>query len=366
MPVSVEQEFARELKALRILVEQTQGGVLAFSLFSDVNTREQASRWLAQQSVMAVRTVRLSKNFTEVEEAIRSEPEVPRRCFLFFDIEAAFPNILGYVNLRRERLLQYGHALVFWVREEGMRRIAEGAPDLWAWRSQVFDFRTADTFEELRSVPSDSITAHYSPDQLTRQLRALEESGSTDLVSLLAMGRRLFAVGRYLEASDTLEKAVESAQLRSDERALADALLALGHSRLQQGLLDQARPLYAEGLNIAERLRLAEQTVSAMRGLSTVAGRNGDLETAYHFAMSAMMTAKASNDPSSLADAYDVLGDVLFKRKQLKEAEGAYVQAAAYQERLSYFREVILPSPGCFYSTSRWELLRKQKPSCAG
>ena len=44
------------------------------------------------------------------------------------------------------------HAVVFWVREHGLRRAATEAPDLWRYESSLFDFRSADRGVEVKVV----------------------------------------------------------------------------------------------------------------------------------------------------------------------------------------------------------------------
>jgi len=78
------------------------------------------------------------RNPFDLIEGVKADGRVA--CFVY-DVEDAFPEALGYLNLQRERLAELPHAVVFWVREYGLRQIGVQAPDFWAWRSGVFDFR---------------------------------------------------------------------------------------------------------------------------------------------------------------------------------------------------------------------------------
>jgi tetratricopeptide (TPR) repeat protein len=336
MTTSVEATFSRELKALRLLVEQTQAGLLAFSLYSDIPTREAAAAWLEEQSTVPVRLIRLSNRSTDLSESIRLLPSSPRLCFLLFDIEAAFPNVLGYVNLHREELLRFGHALVFWIRDEGLRRIAESAPDFWAWRSHVCDFRTSQDLALGPSGIQDAAIGHYSPDQLADQVQALEQSGPSNFVSQLALGRRQRALGHLQKASVELQRAVAEAERQADQRGLAVSLLLLGLVKQEQGFLDEALGLSERSLQIATQFGLNELSVNALGQLSSLAQTIGDLNEAHKLALLMMEKARALDDPNSLARAFRQTGDILVSKRDLRGAIQAYLTALRYEEQLGY------------------------------
>ncbi len=122
---------------MRVLVEQTTNGLLAFAMYDDIDVRTSITKELSETLSIPLITVILSSENNNPTDILKDIPDASRSCIFFVNAEEAFPKFLGFVNLQREQLLQTKHALVFWVREEGMRRIAGTAPDFWAWRSQV-------------------------------------------------------------------------------------------------------------------------------------------------------------------------------------------------------------------------------------
>lgn len=50
------------------------------------------------------------------------------------------PPVLGQLNLARDRFRELHCPLVFWLPDAALTRLAQGAPDFWAWRSGTFDF----------------------------------------------------------------------------------------------------------------------------------------------------------------------------------------------------------------------------------
>jgi len=53
---------------------------------------------------------------------------------------AAYPPVLSHLNLAREHLRKMPCPVVFWLRDKALTRLAQGAPDFWAWRSGVYEF----------------------------------------------------------------------------------------------------------------------------------------------------------------------------------------------------------------------------------
>lgn len=336
MEKAVDAGYERELKTLRLLVEQTSEGILAFVLYSNLRTRTQVFDWLQANTSVPVIAFTLSNEINDPGAIATAFIHPPRCCLVFLDVEAAFPMFLGYVNLNREKLTSSGHALVFCIREEGLRRIAEEAPDFWAWRSRVFDFRTSDVPALGSTGPHDNVIGSYTVPEIEEQLSFLAGSAPDDLVSQLALGRRQLALKRYSEADQALQQAADHAANARDGRGSAEALLLLGNSAFDQGQSEKAEAQYKQSLAIAEKIGANNLRISATRQLSLVQQQRGDYEAAYATASHLVQIAERLKDPSALASAYDQLGNILFARNDLRAAERAYLQAIEYEERLQH------------------------------
>jgi len=311
-------------------------------MYSDLRTREDSALWLKKQASVPVEIIRLTPETIYLGEIIQVFPAVPRRCFLFFDVESAFPKILGYLNLNREKLFQLGHALVFWVRREGLRRIAEEAPDFWAWRSRVLDFRTGEKPERGQIGLHDSVIGHYTLEQIQRQLESLEESGGSDLASQLALGRRYLALGEFERAEAPLERARAEAERQGDQLGLAAVLYLLGHCRFAHGFFDEADSLYSNSLKIACEIGSNEVISAAARQLSVVALHNGDMDSAIGYANTMMQIAILSGNLTALAGAHDHMGSILAGSDDPRGAEQEYLAAVKYEEQLGHRSDLAL------------------------
>ncbi len=82
------------------------------------------------------------------------------------------PPVLRHLNVARDRFRAIPCPLLFWLPEEALTRIAQGAPDFWAWRSGLFAF-------EPVWVPPTRDALHPEPDaelllQAEERIRILE------------------------------------------------------------------------------------------------------------------------------------------------------------------------------------------------
>lgn len=333
---NTEVDFEREEKTLRLLIEQTTGAVLSFSLYSERAVRQQVTEWLQQHLSIPVQEVFLSPGNADPSVLLAAFPAQPRQCFVFHEVEAAFPKFLGYVNFHREELLDAGHALLFWIREEGLRRIAEEAPDFWAWRSRVFDFRSARGMGTPSSAPIDSTIARYSAADLEQQVSLLEMSAAADLVTQLALGRRLLALQRYEEADQALRLAGEIAENTNDRSGLAETLYLRGNIALQQNQLSEAEALYAKSVAAAAPSGDATLRLVATVRMGQIALQRGDQERAYNLAQEAVALAESLQNPVLLVEAYDQMANTLVALGNLRNAVQAYLKALSYGEKLGY------------------------------
>ena len=131
-----------EAEVLALLIRETDGSVLAFALYRSVTDREAAVLVLKKRLSLPVVEFTLSVQQQDPFKFIQTLPTDERACVFFYDVEAALPDLAGFLNLQREAFAETPHATVFWIREYGLRELATNAPDFWAWRSGVFDFRS--------------------------------------------------------------------------------------------------------------------------------------------------------------------------------------------------------------------------------
>ena len=308
--------------------------------YTDISVRNQYAALLKEECELPIEIVQLRPADINLESIIQTFPSIPRRCFEFLDIEAAFPQILGYVNLRRELIMQLQQSLVFWIREEGLRRLAEDAPDFWAWRSNVFDFRKDIAFEFGSTGTHDAVIGGYSESEIQSQVTDLEKSQRSDVGSLIALGRRQFALRQYSQSEkvlqEALDQALSEAERTGNKASAAESLLLLANIKEERNLFAEARALYIRGLEYSKGARRDELKFAALRSLSALEQRMGDSNKAHQLALEMLDAAQNFGDPNALAGAYDQFGTILFSENDLRGAEVAYVKATEFERRLNH------------------------------
>jgi tetratricopeptide (TPR) repeat protein len=285
-----------ETQRLILLLRETERSLLAFALYRTVAEREAVARELRERLPLPVEEFTLTtarRNPFDLIEGVKADGRVA--CFVY-DVEDAFPEALGYLNLQRERLAELPHAVVFWVREHGLRQIGVQAPDFWAWRSGVFDFRALEERPPLAAVElavAEPFT-YLDRGDLERRLSlyqglledySQEERPDEAFLAELEhkIGLACYYLGEWAEARVHWQRALEISEGAGDEEGRAVALHSLGILAQDQGDYAAARHFYRESLDIKQALGDQAGMASTLHNLGTLAQEQGDYTAARRF-----------------------------------------------------------------------------------
>jgi hypothetical protein len=156
--------------------------VLLFAVYRAETTRAQAEALL--EACLREMGFRIER----ARFPLADEPDWPYRLRFYppdgdtaifvYDLRKAFPEILQYLNYRREVFAEERVRAVFWVMEEEVRRLALEAPDFWAFRTQALEFLEIPLPEEraviVRELAWWGFGERLSPDELEDRI-ALRE-----------------------------------------------------------------------------------------------------------------------------------------------------------------------------------------------
>jgi tetratricopeptide (TPR) repeat protein len=334
-------EREAEIQGLILLLRETERSLLAFALYRTVAEREAVARELRQRLSLPVQEFTLStrrRNPFDLIQEIRGDGRVV--CFLY-DVEEAFPEALGYLNLQRERLAELPHAVVFWVREYGLREIGVKAPDFWAWRSGVFDFRASEErvpWAVVEAAVAQPFT-YLDRGDLERRLslyRGLLRDHSQEehpdqafLTGLeIKIGLGCYYLGEWEEARAHWQKALEIGQRAGDDRGQAAALHNLGILAQEQGDYVAARYFYQQSLEIDQALGDRAGASTSLHQLGTLAQEQRDYAAARHFYQQSLETDQALGNRAGVSTSLHQLG-------MLAQVQGDYAAACGlYQQSL--------------------------------
>ncbi|HLM58866.1 MAG TPA: tetratricopeptide repeat protein [Pyrinomonadaceae bacterium] len=304
----------------------------------------------------------------------------------------AYPLLLSSLNLNRELFRQYiPHPLLLWLPDYALTALARKAPDLWAWRSGLYEFAP----EREAAEQSLTVLRGQSPqisDNLSKQakherlvmLKGLledyrelgdgprEQNACGDILN--EIGLLYDSLGEWTKANDAFEEALTISRRSGNRKAeapvlynLADTVRRLGEMvRAQQlynesikidreldnqrgiaanlnalGLLathqrnwEEARKLYNESLEIKKRLGDQHGIGATLNELATLARFQGDLQEARRLYTECLNIGNQLDEPFSVAAALHNLGTLADIEGNREEAARLYREALSIFERL--------------------------------
>jgi tetratricopeptide (TPR) repeat protein len=205
----------------------------------------------------------------------------------------------------------------------------------------------------------------YAPLEGAERIRALLDrlgprEPSTSLVSLYSsLSMNLIIAGRYREALEAAQSAMEIVRALGDERLLAQAETMRGTTLGLMGRLGEGRQMLEERLSLAEAANDYWGQLSAAHYLGKLTVPQGDFDTALHYHARALDLAeqlgarsRISAETSNLSEVLFYLGDWALARSHAERAvelarsassglTASYFQYADVFRRLGMIRAVM-------------------------
>lgn len=304
----IDASVRGELDTLRLLVEETDGNVIAFVRYRRVTEREAGVRYLKEQLSLPVEERVLSEERQNPITLLDNLPD-ERRCVQFYDLEAALPEVTGYLNVNREAYAEVPHALVFWVGEHGLREVATNAPDFWAWRSGVFDVRSegADLSQSVSQVALADDVQFTDRGDLERRAELYEgliqEYEEEDEEYVIRLRLKLSSVSHMLRdlerAEQEAREAMTHAEREGKKEIAAHAYHNLGMVALERRDLEAAEEWYRKSVEIEERLGDEHGAATTYGELGQLAREREDFQEAGRWFLRAVKGFSSANDGQS-------------------------------------------------------------------
>ncbi len=270
------------------------------------------------------------------------------------DADDPVRSALASLNLCRERYAQRLECpLVIWTTDIAVSRLAETAPDLFAWRSGVFEFRSPPPDTKAYEFPVgrtsgdrgiwDMPVAHREQrvEDLEGVLCELDDLPDTPPHArerariLLEIGAVLLSLSRYHEAVAKHQEALVMCRQLGDPglevRALSN--LAVAHERLGQSQQATARYERAEALcqqwATTAGADAAREWAVVLHNLAGLAARRGDRERAVHlYGRSLALDEQIGNVQARAATMHN-MARLLAEQGDLQRAMHLYREAMA-------------------------------------
>ncbi len=238
------------------------------------------------------------------------------------------------LNYTREEFAKIKQPIIIWVDKVSLGIIARSAPDFWAWRARVSEFRSVsdglgyggevETAETIwRGKISDEEIQSYERALAEFQERGDEKEAAKILGQLGILYRRR---GEWNRAIEYYEKSMEIFNAIGDRHGLAHTYNNLGLVYKDKSEWGLAIAYYEESMEIFNAIGDRHGLAHTYNNLGIVYARKGEWDLAIEYYEASMEIFDVIGDRHGLAHTYNNLG-IVYKDK------GEWNLATEYYEK---------------------------------
>jgi tetratricopeptide (TPR) repeat protein len=296
-----------------------------------------------------------------------------------------YPPFLVDLNFVRDAYARLApHPVVFVLPDYAITRVANFAPDFWAWKSEVFKFKTSTEARDFAfdKINSDRILGNYLKpekqeriDLLHRLLMEASPSGSdpdsnhnvaSQINILIKLGVAYDSLSEFNRAIDFFQQALVLSRKLADRKGESKAHLGLGNAYYSLGQYQQAIYFYQQSLEIFKEIGDLNGEANSLMNLGNAYYSLGQYQQAIYFYQQSLEIFKEIGDRNgeasslrNLSSAYDSLGQcqqaIHFLQqslgifKELGDLDGeassliglgnAYCSLGQYQQAIYFFQQ---------------------------
>ena len=264
-----------------------------------------------------------------------------------------YPPFLVDLNFVRDAYARIvPHPVVFVLPDYAITRVANFAPDFWAWKSSVFKFQTsqeAKEFAEDKTINSDRILGSYIKPEKQERInllhRLLTEANpsvsdsesnrnpSTQIDILIELGNAYDSLSEFNRAVEFYNLALKLSQKIGDQNRQANALNGLGSAYRDLGQYQQSIHFFQQSLEIAIKIGDWQGQAKNFNGLGIAHLSIKQYQQAISFYAQAIAIKKEIGDRHGEAISLSNLGNVYSSLKNYEQA------IKLHQQSLEIFRE---------------------------
>lgn len=321
---------------LQKLLAGKQGFTLCFLVFSDSAYRNKAAEHLA--NLLHART-QVTINPSEpigTEELFKrlnaGEKSAPAQLLGIERWPEGLDDLLARLNHRRDAMAKRcRRPLLFWVLSKDLNMVATRAPDLWAWRSGVFDFSLPHCSVHVKKDNQSRIPFTSEVDAAKRRSRIRElrdyfamrrPTHAYEINLLVEWGDLHFLLGDLEAAEGVYRQAKQALSGLDDSRQRAIVWGRIADILEIRGELDKAlRIRIEEEMPVYERLGELRESAVTQGKVADVLYVRGEFDEALRIRVEEEMPVyERLGDVRLRAVAQGKVADILYAQGELDEA----------------------------------------------
>lgn len=256
-----------------------------------------------------------------------------------------YPPVLQDLNFVRDAFTtSVPHPIIFFLPDNALTRLAKYAPDVWAWRKGVFEFKTVESTKEYaieRTLNSEKILGSLELSQKQERIDLLERllMEATDIPNrvniLKELGVAYHFTGELNKAEDFLQQALK---LTEDAENLipirASILHEIGNIYLDYGRLDEAIVVYRKSLDLDEKTGNLQGKPASLHNLAGIYAQQGDVDYAIALYKQSLELNEKISDVQGKAACLHNLADIYTQQGDTDYAIALYKQSLNLNEKI--------------------------------
>jgi|GEM_PF-6609762 len=289
------------------------------------STRDEIARRLEEisSSKKAGEISELNVLANNLPYAVTQYPGDDAAFFVYLPSEKSeLEDLARILNYTREEFAEVKQPIIIWVDKVSLGVITQSAPDFWAWRARVSEFRSVS--DDLgyggevgavktlwRGKISDEEIRAYE-----REFKEFKDRGDEKEVAKISgqLGLLHYRRNKWDLAIEYYEKSMKIFEALGDRHGLAQTYNNLGLVYADKGEWDLAIEYYEKDMEISEALGDRHGLAQTYNNLGLVYADKGEWDLAIEYYEKSMKIKEALGDRHGLAQTYNNLGAVYARK----------------------------------------------------
>ncbi len=360
-PPSLAPEVALDLARLTDALRIAEGGFIGFALFDTFPARDAMIREIDMRLAgeVVIRRIELTPDQPYLHERLERPAEGERVAYFVSGLEGisaeARDQAFGALQIKREAIGRLDVPVILWMVEGNLLDLAKRAPDFFAWRAGLYDFRSPDRapqrVEELGRAIAKMLREYspslIPPEELRKRIKTFEQllawrqaepDAQPGVIAELHhdLGLLHAQLNEWDAALVHYQQAHEMREWLGDTAGVASTLIGIGGILDDKGEWDAALAHYQQARETYERLGDTAGVARTLNNIGNIFDNKGEWDAALVHYQQARETYERLGDTAGVAGTLWNIGLVYEKQRRMVDALSVMEQSIELERRLGH------------------------------